>query len=74
MYVTSWGQIKNNNVINVTFGKTKIVNNQSIIFCNGGGLFSNQKKKKTFIGTNNISTENQSQKCCFDLIPSLDSS
>jgi len=48
MYVTSWGQIKNKDVINVTFGKTKIVNNQSIIFCNGGGLSSNQKRKKLY--------------------------
>jgi hypothetical protein len=61
MYVTSWGQTKNNDVINVTFGKPKIVNTQSIILCNGGGFFSNQIKK-TSIGTNNISNEDQSPK------------
>jgi hypothetical protein len=61
IYVTSWGQTKNNDIINVTFGKTKTINNQSIILCNGGGFSSNQIKK-TFVGTKNISNEDQSPK------------
>jgi hypothetical protein len=61
MYVASWGQTKNNDVINVTFGKTKTINNQSSVLCNWGGFFSNQIKRIS-IGTTNISNENQSPK------------
>jgi hypothetical protein len=46
MHMISWGQAKNNDVINVTFGKTKTPNIWSMTLWNfSKGIFQSKRQK-----------------------------
>jgi hypothetical protein len=71
VHMISWGQAKNNDAINVAFGKTKTCQysiHDTLKFCKG--IFQTKWQKLPFVQTI-LPVGVNSPKCCLDLITLL---